>query len=63
MTAALEHLASLGHARAVVWTFADAGRARAFYRKTGWTVTGRTDIWASYPEAPTGQVEYANALR
>ena len=62
MAAALDHLASLGHGRAILWTFSDAHRARRFYEKTGWEPTGEVDIWSHHPEAPTPSVEYEHAL-
>ncbi len=62
MDAALEHLRSLGHDRVVVWTLADAHRARAFYSKAGVAPTGRTDTWRRYPEHPVEDLEYARDL-
>lgn len=62
MDAAVQHLADLGHRRAVVWTLGDAARARRFYAKTGWTETGRTGTWDRYPESPVSELEYDRAL-
>lgn len=58
MTDAVDHLASLGQARAVLWTLQDAHRARAFYEKSGWTPSGRTDTLTMYPDHPVPEVEY-----
>lgn len=62
MDSALESLASLGVPRAVVWTFARADRARAFYEKSGWSLTDRTDVWDRYPDHPVDAVQLAQAL-
>jgi len=62
MDAALEHLAEIGHDRAVVWTLTGAARARRVYEKTGWTETGRTDVWDRYPSHPVPELEYAHPL-
>lgn len=62
MDATLDHLRSLGHRRAVVWTLADAARARRFYDTTGWTPTGRTDTWTRYPDHPVAEVEYEHEM-
>ena len=62
MDASIEHLAQLGHDRAVVWTLGDAARARRFYKKSGWTETGRTDMWSHYPDHPVEEVELACKL-
>lgn len=62
MHSALASLRALGIERAVVWTFAEADRARAFYEKSGWSSTGATDTWALYPDNPAVQVELEHPL-
>lgn len=62
MNAALHSLGHLGVDRAVVWTFGEAGRARAFYEKAGWSLTGATDTWARYPDHPVEAVELMHPL-
>lgn len=62
MDAALSSLRDDGVARAIVWTLADAHRARAFYEKSGWTLTGNTGTWARYPDHPVDEVEFAQPL-
>ncbi|MCZ8313311.1 GNAT family N-acetyltransferase [Phreatobacter sp.] len=53
LAAACVHLAAAGHGRA--WLTTDPGtRADRFYRRQGWTETGRT---------PEGEVRFEKALR
>jgi GNAT superfamily N-acetyltransferase len=47
-------------AQAILWTHAGAGRARSFYRKSGWTETGsqhQESLWdgLSYPAVQYGR--------
>ena len=63
MNSALSSLRYLGVDRAVVWTLADARRARAFYEKSGWSLTGSTDTWTRYPDHPVGAVELTHTLK
>jgi RimJ/RimL family protein N-acetyltransferase len=47
----------------IVWTHAGAGRARAFYEKCGFVLTGRERIETLFPiglEAP--EVEYSLSI-
>lgn len=62
MDAAVVHLQSLDPPRAVLWTLRDAGRARSFYEKSGWTPSGRTDTWKQYSDHPAAEVEYERTL-
>ena len=62
MNAAVDHLATLGQSRAVLWTLRDAHRARAFYEKSGWTPSGRTDTLTMYPHQPAAEVEYERSF-
>ena len=62
MDSALSSLRQLGVDRAIVWTLADAHRARAFYEKSGWSLTGSTDTWARFPESPVAEVELMHPL-
>lgn len=62
MTCSLDHLRLLGHSRAVLWTLGEAHRARAFYEKSGFVPSGRTDLWTRYPDHPVDDVEYVRAL-
>lgn len=63
MDSSLSSLRDLGVDHAVVWTLADAHRARAFYEKSGWSVTGSTDTWARYPDHPVEEVELKHSLK
>jgi len=63
MNSALSSLGDLGVDRAVVWTFAEASRARAFYEKSGWSSTGSIDTWARHPDHPVEAVELMHPLR
>lgn len=63
MDSAISSLRDLGVDDAVVWTLADAHRARAFYQKCGWSLTGASDTWARYPDHPTAAVELTQSLR
>jgi GNAT superfamily N-acetyltransferase len=58
MASALDHLVDLATDRSILWTLHDAHRARAFYEKSGWRLSGRTDIWTRYPDFPVADVEY-----
>lgn len=62
MDSALSSLRDLGISRAVVWALADAHRARAFYEKSGWSLTGNSDTWAGYPDHPVADVELVHSL-
>ncbi len=57
MESAISSLRDLDVCRAVVWTLADADRARRFYEKSGWSPTGETDTWARYPDHPVAEVQ------
>lgn len=46
MQAALEHLAGLPYAEAVLWTFEENRRAVAFYERHGWKADGGEKIHA-----------------
>ena len=66
--AAVEHLTEGGHERAVLWVLRDNPRARRFYERAGWVLTGRTDEWPgpqlpSYTSPPVAEVEYGRPLR
>jgi len=54
---ALERLRRSGVRRARLWTLVENHRARAFYEKRGWTLTGRTRV-VPFPPNPL-DVEYA----
>jgi GNAT superfamily N-acetyltransferase len=60
MAAALDDLAERGYAEATLWSFADNGRANAFYESHGFTRDGaerREEQWANIPE-----IRYRRAL-
>ena len=63
MDSALSSLRDLGVDHAVVWTLADAHRARAFYEKSGWCLTGSSDTWTRYPDHPAAEVELKHSLK
>ena len=63
MDSALSSLRDLGVDHAVVWTLADAHRARAFYEKSGWSLTGSTAMWTRYPDHPVAEVELKHSLK
>jgi GNAT superfamily N-acetyltransferase len=56
---ALERLREANVQEARLWTLAENHRARAFYEKRGWSLTGRTRI-VPFPPHPT-DVEYARS--
>lgn len=67
MAAAVGHLVEGGFERAVLWVLRDNPRARRFYERAGWTLTGRTDEWPgpqlpSYTAPPVAEVEYGRRL-
>ena len=62
MNVAIDQLAELGQARAVLWTLREAHRARAFYEKSGWRPSGRTDTLTMYPDHPVAEVEYTRSF-
>ena len=47
---------------AILWTHSGAGRARSFYRKTGWTVTGRQHDETLWDGLVFPAVEYQRIL-
>jgi GNAT superfamily N-acetyltransferase len=57
--AALERLRALGVREARLWTLVENGRARAFYERRGWRLTGRTRV-VPFPPRPI-DVEYARS--
>lgn len=57
---ALERLRELNVEEARLWTLTENHRARAFYEKRGWSLTGRTRA-VPYPPHPI-DVEYARPL-
>jgi RimJ/RimL family protein N-acetyltransferase len=64
MEATLAELESRSLRPVIVWTHAGAGRARAFYERSGFVLTGRERIETLMPsgfEAP--EVEYSLAIR
>jgi GNAT superfamily N-acetyltransferase len=66
MDAACAELA-LTYRAAVLWTFAGAARARAFYEKSGFRLTGRTEIegpsnWLTGETAEQRSVQYRKSL-
>ncbi len=62
MNSALSSLSQLGVDRAIVWTLTDAHRARAFYEKSGWSLTGSTGLCALYPNSAATEVELMHPL-
>jgi GNAT superfamily N-acetyltransferase len=56
---ALDRLRELKVEEARLWTLTDNRRARAFYEKRGWTLTGRTRV-VPFPPHPI-DVEYARS--
>jgi GNAT superfamily N-acetyltransferase len=62
MDSALSSLRQLGVDRAIVWTLTDAHRARTFYEKSGWSLTGSTATWAWYPDSPAAGVQLGHPL-
>ena len=46
-----------------LWTFASSGRARRFYEKNGWVLTGRSRECELVPGAVRQVVEYAHPPR
>jgi len=62
MDSALSSLRQLGVGRAIVWTLTEAHRARAFYEKSGWSLTGSTNTWSRYPDSPVPEVELMHPL-
>jgi ribosomal protein S18 acetylase RimI-like enzyme len=56
---ALERLREANVQEARLWTLTENHRARAFYEKRGWSLTGRTRI-VPFPPHPT-DVEYARS--
>ena len=53
LTRALEELPAMGHTEATVWSFADNGRANAFYERHGFRRDGaetREEVWAGVLE-------------
>lgn len=54
----------LGSAHAVLWVLRDNPRARAFYEKAGWALTGREAHYApsDSPDSPLPEVQYGVAL-
>jgi RimJ/RimL family protein N-acetyltransferase len=58
MSASLLRLDRLGRAPVVVWTHPGAARARAFYVKSGFRVTGRSRIAQLGPGVEAPEVEF-----
>jgi putative acetyltransferase len=58
---ALERLREANVQEARLWTLTDNQRARAFYEKRGWSLTGRTRV-NPFPPHPI-DVEYARSTR
>lgn len=54
----LREMRTAGYQRAVLWTFAANTRARRFYEKCGWTLTGKTQ-----QELGTESVQYGINLK
>jgi RimJ/RimL family protein N-acetyltransferase len=64
MDVSLARLRSLSLHRVVLWTLVGAGRARAFYEKSGFTLTGRERAGTVFPtQTEVSEVEYSLALR
>ena len=66
MARCVDHLVGVGFPRAVLWVLRDNPRARRFYERAGWELTGRDDWFSSVhgrtlPE-PLAEVEYGRAL-
>ncbi len=59
--AAVEEARGRGLSRMILWTPRDAGRARRFYEREGWTLTGRAHEQRSSVHLRT--VEYGRDLR
>jgi GNAT superfamily N-acetyltransferase len=57
---ALARLRTAGVRRARLWTLEENHRARGFYERRGWTLTGRTRV-VPFPPNPL-DVEYATSL-
>jgi GNAT superfamily N-acetyltransferase len=57
-------LSSLGESfdRAILWTHLEAGRARSFYAKTGWTETGNQREETTFDGLVFPAVEYERVL-
>ena len=58
---ALVRLREMDVQEARLWTLAENHRARAFYERRGWSLTGRTRV-VPFPPHPT-DVEYARSTR
>jgi GNAT superfamily N-acetyltransferase len=56
---ALDRLRKVNVREARLWTLTENHRARAFYEKRGWSLTGRTRV-VPYPPHPI-DVEYARS--
>jgi GNAT superfamily N-acetyltransferase len=67
MQRSVEHLREMGYTTAVLWVLRDNPRARAFYEKVGWHVTGQLQMWegpetGSRPPEPVAEVQYETCL-
>ena len=56
MAAAVGHLVEGGFERAVLWVLRDNPRARRFYERAGWTLTGATGGTLESFSLPQGRV-------
>ena len=59
--AALDSLASAGHASVYLWVVRDNPRARRFYQREGWTADGSTQV-SEYGGAPLHEVRYVRGV-
>ncbi|SDH31561.1 GNAT family N-acetyltransferase [Nonomuraea jiangxiensis] len=59
MAASTEELSSSGHAEVGLWVLADNPRARRFYERFGFTLSGRTKMW---PDPPLEELHYRMTL-
>lgn len=68
MEHSVQRLAQRAFTSSVLWVLRDNPRARAFYEKAGWHVSGRELMWpgpqtATHPPEPVPEVQYTTSLK